>query len=60
MIGAATGLMALTICLTVFAGPLFELAQRAAGNVSTPEMYVDSVFPEGSLVPVTVEPGGDG
>ncbi|MBF4572519.1 Na+/H+ antiporter subunit D [Herbiconiux sp. VKM Ac-1786] len=60
MIGAATGLMALTLCLTVFAGPLFDLAQRAAGNVSTPEPYVDSVFPEGSLVPISVNEGGDG
>jgi multicomponent Na+:H+ antiporter subunit D len=47
MVGAATGLIALTLCLTVFAGPLFDLAQRAAGNVATPELYVDSVFPGG-------------
>jgi multicomponent Na+:H+ antiporter subunit D len=60
MIGAATGLMALTLCLTVFAGPLFDLAQRAAGNVSTPEPYVDSVFPEGALVPISVDEGGVG
>jgi multicomponent Na+:H+ antiporter subunit D len=48
MIGAATGLVVLTLGLTVFAGPLFDLAQRAAGNVSTPELYIDSVFPDGS------------
>ncbi len=48
MVGATTGLIALTLCLTVFAGPLFELAQRAAVNVSTPEQYVDSVFPGGA------------
>ncbi|MCS5714139.1 Na+/H+ antiporter subunit D [Herbiconiux sp. CPCC 205716] len=60
MIGAATGLMALTLGLTIFAGPLFDLAQRAAGNVSTPEPYIDSVFPEGALVPVSVDEGGVG
>jgi multicomponent Na+:H+ antiporter subunit D len=48
MVGATTGLVALTLCLTVFAGPLFDLAQRAAGNVATPSNYVDSVFPKGS------------
>ncbi|WP_291048654.1 Na+/H+ antiporter subunit D [Herbiconiux sp.] len=47
MVAATTGLVALTLCLTVFAGPLFDLAQRAAGNVATPENYVDSVFPDG-------------
>ncbi|WP_382308571.1 Na+/H+ antiporter subunit D [Herbiconiux sp. UC225_62] len=56
MVGATTGLIALTLCLTVFAGPLFDLAQRAAGNVATPETYVDSVFPGG--VPGTLS-GGD-
>lgn len=45
MVAATTGLVALTIGLTVFAGPLFGLAQRAAGNVATPENYVNSVFP---------------
>ncbi|MDO9396544.1 MAG: proton-conducting transporter membrane subunit, partial [Herbiconiux sp.] len=48
MVGATTGLVALTLCLTVFAGPLFDLAQRAAGNVATPSNYVDSVFPGGA------------
>jgi multicomponent Na+:H+ antiporter subunit D len=48
MVGATTGLVALTLCLTVFAGPLFDLAQRAAGNVATPTNYVESVFPEGT------------
>jgi multicomponent Na+:H+ antiporter subunit D len=61
MIGAATGLVALTLGLTVFAGPLFDLTERAAGNVSTPEMYIESVFPEGSIIPATIEePGGEG
>ncbi|TAJ48549.1 MAG: Na+/H+ antiporter subunit D [Herbiconiux sp.] len=52
MVGATTGLVALTVCLTVFAGPLFALADRAAGNVATPDSYVESVFPNG-----TGEPG---
>ncbi|WP_066039714.1 Na+/H+ antiporter subunit D [Herbiconiux solani] len=56
MVGATTGLIVMTLCLTVFAGPLFELAGRAAGNVATPDSYVDSVFPGG--VPSDVSVGG--
>jgi len=48
MVGATTGLIGLTLCLTVFAGPLFALADRAAGNVATPDSYVESVFPGGA------------
>lgn len=49
MVVAATGLIALTVCLTVFAGPLFALAERAAANVVEPHVYIDAVFPGGSF-----------
>ncbi len=64
MVAATTGLIGLTLCLTVFAGPLFALADRAAANVATPDAYVESVFPSGtgepgSAEPGSAEPGGD-
>ncbi|MCS5497656.1 Na+/H+ antiporter subunit D [Cnuibacter physcomitrellae] len=49
MVVAATGLIALTVCLTVFAGPLFALTERAARNVVEPQVYIDAVFPDGSF-----------
>ncbi len=47
MVTATTGMVVLTIGLTVFAGPLFELASRAAANTGNESTYVDSVFPGG-------------
>jgi multicomponent Na+:H+ antiporter subunit D len=46
MVVATTALVALTVCLTVFAGPLFELAGRAAAS-SDAATYVSLVFPGG-------------
>lgn len=47
MVSATTGMVALTILLTVFAGPLFNLADRAAENLRDPSVYVSLVFPGG-------------
>jgi multicomponent Na+:H+ antiporter subunit D len=48
MMLAATGAMvALTVALTVFAGPLFDLSGRAAENLRDASTYVSLVFPEG-------------
>jgi multicomponent Na+:H+ antiporter subunit D len=48
MMLAATGSMvALTVALTVFAGPLFDLSGRAAENLRDASTYVSLVFPEG-------------
>ncbi|MET0989928.1 MAG: Na+/H+ antiporter subunit D [Glaciihabitans sp.] len=45
---AATGAMvAVTVALTVIAGPLFGLSERAGENLEGPGTYVDTVFPEG-------------
>jgi multicomponent Na+:H+ antiporter subunit D len=44
MVSATAGLVGLTVALTVFAGPLFALAERAAGDVENPSVYIGSVF----------------
>ncbi|WP_350348802.1 Na+/H+ antiporter subunit D [Agromyces sp. G08B096] len=47
MVTATTALVAVTLLLTVFAGPLFDLTGRAAENLVDPDMYVSMVFPGG-------------
>lgn len=44
MVGATTGMVALTVALTVFAGPLFALSGRAATELYDPENYVSAVL----------------
>lgn len=47
MLAATTGMVALTVGLTIFAGPLFDLASRTAADFDSPSTYVDAVFPGG-------------
>lgn len=47
MVAATSALLVVTLCLTVFAGPIFELTSRAAENLSDPNFYVSMVFPGG-------------
>jgi multicomponent Na+:H+ antiporter subunit D len=47
MLTATTGMVALTVCLTVFAGPLFDLAARTASDFEVSSTYVDAVLPGG-------------
>ena len=47
MVVATTTLVIVTVLLTVFAGPIFELADRAAANLGDPSVYVSLVFPGG-------------
>ncbi|MEF3404814.1 Na+/H+ antiporter subunit D [Agromyces sp. CCNWLW203] len=47
MVVATSALVMLTICLTVFAGPLFELTGRAADDLLDAGAYVSLVFPGG-------------
>jgi multicomponent Na+:H+ antiporter subunit D len=47
MLAVTTGMVALTVALTVFAGPLFGFAERAAENLETPTTYIETVFPGG-------------
>ncbi|MGG7509410.1 Na+/H+ antiporter subunit D [Plantibacter sp. YIM 135249] len=48
MVGATTGMVVLTVALTVFAGPLFALSTRAAEDIVHPSVYIDAVFPDGT------------
>lgn len=48
MTGSTTAMVALTVALTVFAGPIFGLTARAAANIETPATYIDAVFPGGA------------
>ena len=47
MVAATTTLVVVSVLLTVFAGPIFELTDRAAANLSDPDVYVSLVFPGG-------------
>ncbi|MBC7443051.1 MAG: Na+/H+ antiporter subunit D [Ramlibacter sp.] len=48
MIGATTALLGLALSLTVFAGPVFAFAARAAADIEEPATYIDAVFPDGA------------
>ena len=48
MTAATATMLALTVSLTVFAGPAFGLASRAAANIEEPATYIDAVFPGGA------------
>jgi multicomponent Na+:H+ antiporter subunit D len=44
MTGAATAVVALTVALMVFAGPLYDYAQRTAADLLAPDRYVEAVI----------------
>ncbi len=44
MTGAATAVVALTVALMVFAGPLYDYAQRTADDLLSPDRYVEAVI----------------
>jgi len=46
MISATAGMVAVSVALTVFAGPLFGLADRAGSDLEGPEHYVGAVLGE--------------
>jgi multicomponent Na+:H+ antiporter subunit D len=48
MVGATGGLVAVSLALTVFAGPLFGFTERAAANLVDRAVYIDAVLPEES------------
>jgi multicomponent Na+:H+ antiporter subunit D len=48
MVSATSALLVLTLALTVFAGPLFELTMRAAEDIISPASYIGAVFPGGA------------
>jgi multicomponent Na+:H+ antiporter subunit D len=46
MIAATAGMVVASLALTVFAGPLFTLSEKAGSNLEGPGFYVGIVFPE--------------
>ena len=48
MVGATGGLVAVSLTLTVVAGPLFGFTERAAANLVDRAVYIDAVLPEES------------
>jgi multicomponent Na+:H+ antiporter subunit D len=55
MLGSASALVVVGVALTVFAGPLFQLADNAAENLVRPERYVGAVLDPGSAPRPVVE-----
>jgi multicomponent Na+:H+ antiporter subunit D len=47
MLAATGGMVAVTVALTLVAGPLFGISSRAGENLEGPSTYVETVFPEG-------------
>ena len=48
MIGATAAMVALGVALTVFAGPLYDVATRAGDDLQGTERYITSILgPEG-------------
>lgn len=48
MVGATTAMVALSVALTIFAAPLFDLSSRAGENIDGPGYYVTTVFVGGT------------
>ncbi|MFC4903264.1 Na+/H+ antiporter subunit D [Kocuria oceani] len=55
MLGGASALVVVGVALTVFAGPIFQLADNAAENLVHPERYVTAVLDPGSVPRPVVE-----
>ncbi|MFC4396853.1 MULTISPECIES: Na+/H+ antiporter subunit D [Micrococcaceae] len=51
MVGSTAGLVVLGVALTVFAGPLFSLSDRAARDMLDRTPYIHAVLGEGTAVP---------
>lgn len=47
MSASTAAVVALTVALFVFAGPLYDLAERAASDLLDPQLYVDAVLGHG-------------
>lgn len=62
MVAATGGMVALSLALTVFAGPLFAISSRAGDALQDPADYIGLIFPDGSTevgVGSIVPAGGD-
>ena len=59
MLGATGAMVAVSIALTVFAGPLYGISSRAGENLEGPSFYVDTIYPNGIPTTGTGETGGN-
>ena len=44
MLGATVAMVALSVALTIFAAPLYDLTSRAGANITGPGYYITTVF----------------
>lgn len=58
MVGSTAGLVVLGVALTVFAGPLFALSDRAARDMLDRTPYIQAVLGEATAVPAATAVGG--
>jgi multicomponent Na+:H+ antiporter subunit D len=57
MLGATGAMVAVSVALTVFAGPLYGISSRAGENLEGPSYYVDTIYPHGIPTSGTGETG---
>jgi multicomponent Na+:H+ antiporter subunit D len=60
MVGSTAGLVVLGMALTVFAGPLFGLSDRAAADMLDRAPYIQAVLGGDTTVPPAAAPAGGG
>jgi multicomponent Na+:H+ antiporter subunit D len=58
MVGSTMGLVLMGVALTVFAGPLFKVADQAAQDMLDRSSYIQAVLGENAPVPLVLTSGG--
>jgi multicomponent Na+:H+ antiporter subunit D len=58
MVGSTLGLVVLGVALTVFAGPLFQVADQSAAAMLDRSAYIQAVLGDGAPVPALALSGG--
>ncbi len=48
MVGATVGMVGMSVALSVFAGPLYDVSSRAGENIDGPQYYITTVFVGGT------------
>jgi multicomponent Na+:H+ antiporter subunit D len=59
MVGSTLGLVVFGVALTVFAGPLFKVADQSAQEMLDRSSYIEAVLGEDAPVPVIANPAQD-
>jgi multicomponent Na+:H+ antiporter subunit D len=58
MVGSTLGLVVLGVALTVFAGPLFQVADQSAAAMLDRSAYIQAVLGDAAPVPAAALSGG--